>query len=63
VTAELSQPLREPELKWEEIALDFVMGLTMTQSGYDSLWIIVDRLARVAHFIPVSTTYTGPQQA
>jgi hypothetical protein len=38
----LLQPLHVPEWKWEEIAMDFVMGLSKTQSGYDSLWVIVD---------------------
>jgi hypothetical protein len=37
-----------PEWKWEEIAMDFIMGLPRTQSGYDSIWVIVDRLTKVA---------------
>jgi hypothetical protein len=41
----------------------FVMGLPRTQSGYDSIWVIVDRLTKVAHFIPIKMTYTGPQLA
>jgi transposase InsO family protein len=41
--------------------MDFIMGLTRTQSGYDSIWVIVDRLTKVAHFIPVKTTYSRPQ--
>jgi transposase InsO family protein len=49
--------------KWEEIAMDFIMGLLRTTSRYDSIWVIVDRLTKVAHFIPVKTTYTGPQLA
>jgi hypothetical protein len=51
------------EWKWEEIAIDFIVGLPRTQSGYDSIWVIVDRLTKVAHFIPVKTTYSGPQLA
>jgi hypothetical protein len=39
------------------------MGLPRTQSDYDSNWVIVDRLTKVAHFIPVKTTYSGPQLA
>jgi hypothetical protein len=52
-----------PKWKWEEIAIDFIVGLPRTQSGYDSIWVIVDRLTKVAHFIPVKTTYSGPQLA
>jgi hypothetical protein len=37
------------------------VGLSRTQSGYDSIWVIVDRLTKVAHFISVNTTYSGPQ--
>jgi hypothetical protein len=55
--------LQVPEWKWEEIAMDFIMGLPRTQSGYDSIWVIVDRLTKVAHFIPIKTTYSGPQLA
>jgi hypothetical protein len=50
-----------PEWKWKEIATYFIMGLPRTQSGYDSIWVIMDRLTKVAHFIPVKTTYSGPQ--
>jgi hypothetical protein len=52
-----------PKWKWEEIAMDFIVGLPRTQSGYDSIWVIVDRLTKVAHFIPVKTTYSGSQLA
>jgi hypothetical protein len=57
----LLQPLQVPEWKWEEIAMDFIVGLPRTQSSYDSIWVIMDRLIKVAHFIPVKTTYSGPQ--
>jgi hypothetical protein len=52
-----------PEWRWEEIAMDFIVGLPKTQSGYDSIWVIVDRQTKVAHFIPVKTTYSGPPLA
>jgi hypothetical protein len=52
-----------PEWKWEEIAINFIVGLLRTQSGYDSIWVIVDRLSKVALFIPVRTTYFEPQLA
>jgi hypothetical protein len=50
-------------LKWEEIGMDFIVGLPRTRDGYDSIWVIVDRLTKVAHFIPVKTTYTGAKLA
>jgi hypothetical protein len=52
-----------PEWKWEEIAMDFIVGLLRTLSGYDSNGVIVDRLTKVAHFMLVKTTYSGPQLA
>jgi hypothetical protein len=61
--AGLLQPLKVPEWKWEEIGMDFIVGLPRTRDGYDSIWVIVDRLTKVAHFIPVKTTYSGAQLA
>jgi hypothetical protein len=43
--------------------MDFIVGLPRTQKGYDSIWVIMDQLTKVAHFIPVKMTYTGPQLA
>jgi hypothetical protein len=59
----LLQPLKIPEWKWEEIGMDFLVGLPRTQAGYDSIWVIVDRLTKVAHFIPVKTTYSDAKPA
>jgi transposase InsO family protein len=39
--------------------MDFIVGLPKTQSSYDSIWVIVDHLSKVAHFILVKTTYKG----
>jgi hypothetical protein len=47
----------------EDIGLDFIVGLPHTQAGYDSISVIVDRLTKVAHFIPVKTTYSGAKLA
>jgi hypothetical protein len=55
----LLQPLPVPKWKWEEIGMDFVIGLPRTQKGNDSIWVIIDRLTKVAHFIPVKTTFGG----
>jgi hypothetical protein len=57
----LLYPLKIPKWKWEEIGMDFMTGLPRTPRGYDSIWVIVDRLTKVAHFIPVKTTYKGSQ--
>jgi hypothetical protein len=59
----LLQPLMIPEWKWEEISIDFIVGLPKTQSGYDSIWVIIDRLSKVAHFFLVKTTYKGSKLA
>jgi hypothetical protein len=61
--AGLLQPLKVPEWKWEEISMDFIVGLPRTWDGYDLIWVIVDRLTKVAHFIPVKTTYSEAQLA
>jgi hypothetical protein len=59
--AGLLQPLQVPKWKWQEIAIDFIVALPRTQSGYDSIWVIMNRLTKVAHFTPVKTTYSGLQ--
>jgi hypothetical protein len=59
----LLHPLKIPEWKWEQIGMDFIVGLPRTPAGYDSIWVIVDRLTKVAHFIPVRTNYTGAKLA
>ncbi|GJQ99078.1 putative reverse transcriptase domain-containing protein [Tanacetum coccineum] len=51
----LQQP-EIPEWKWERITMDFVTGLPRTSSGYDSIWVIVDRLTKSAHFLPMKKT-------
>jgi transposase InsO family protein len=43
--------------------MDFIVGLPTTQSGYDSIWVIIDRFSKVAHFILVKITYKGPKLA
>ena len=44
--------------KWEVIIMDFIVGLPCSQKGHDSIWVIVHRLTKVAHFIPVKIAYT-----
>jgi hypothetical protein len=61
--AGLLQPLKIPQWKWEEISMDFIVRLPTTQSGYDSIWVIVDHFSNVAHFMPFKTTYKGAKLA
>ena len=49
------QPLPIPSWKWEDISMDFIVGLLNTSQHHDSIWVIVDRLTKTAHFIPVHT--------
>ncbi|WVZ88949.1 hypothetical protein U9M48_035416 [Paspalum notatum var. saurae] len=59
----LLQPFKILERKWEKISMDFIVGLPRTQSGFDSICVVVDRLTKVAHFILVKTTYSGVKLA
>ena len=59
----LLQELPLPEWKWERITMDFVVGLPKTRKGHDSIWVIVYRLTKSAHFLAVKTTYTVAQYA
>jgi hypothetical protein len=43
--------------------MDFIVGLPHTQVGYDSIWVIVDHLTKVTHFITVKTSYSGANLA
>ncbi|GJT17802.1 putative reverse transcriptase domain-containing protein [Tanacetum coccineum] len=45
-----------PEWKWEKITMDFVTKLPKTTNGYDTIWVIVDRLTKSAHFLPMRET-------
>jgi hypothetical protein len=53
----LWQPLSTQEWKWDNISMDFILGLTLTAQKFDLIWVIVDRLSKSAHFIPVNTKY------
>ncbi|GKD22885.1 putative reverse transcriptase domain-containing protein [Tanacetum coccineum] len=48
--------LEIPEWKWEKITMDFVTKLPKTTNGYDTIWVIVDRLIKSAHFLPMRET-------
>jgi hypothetical protein len=52
-SAGLMQPLDIPEWKWEDIGMDFIIGLPLTPKKKDMIWVIVDRLTKSAHFWPL----------
>ncbi|KAJ9539320.1 hypothetical protein OSB04_032053 [Centaurea solstitialis] len=51
------QSLDIPVWKWEDITMDFVTKLPRTLKGSDAIWVIVDRLTKTAHFLPIKETY------
>jgi hypothetical protein len=53
----LLQPLSIPDWKWDNISMYFIVGLPLTARKFDSIWVIVNRHTKSAHFIPVNTTY------
>jgi hypothetical protein len=55
--AGLLQPLSILEWKWDDIGMDFIVGLPWMACKFDSIWVIVDCLSKSAHFIPVHTHY------
>jgi hypothetical protein len=56
-TAGPLQSLPIPTWKWEDISMDFIVGLPRIAKGYDSIWVIIDRLTKIAHFLPVKTDH------
>ncbi|XP_073120101.1 uncharacterized protein [Henckelia pumila] len=61
--AGLLKPLPIPEWKWENITMDFFVGLPRTVRGSNAIWVIVDRLTKSAHFLPVRTNFSMTQYA
>jgi hypothetical protein len=55
----LLQPLSIPEWKWDDTSMDFIVGLPMTTTN----WVIVDRLSKSAHFIPIHPRYDAQRYA
>ncbi|KAF5801008.1 putative nucleotidyltransferase, Ribonuclease H [Helianthus annuus] len=69
VKAEHQKPsglLQQPELpewKWECVTMDFITKLPKTRKGNDTIWVIVDRLTKSAHFLPIKETYSSDMLA
>lgn len=55
----LLQEIKIPTWKWEDIKIDFVVGLPRTQKSQDSMWVVVDRLTNCARFISVKSSYSA----
>ena len=58
VPSGLLQPIKIPEWKWDRITMDFVVGLPVTGRKHDSVWVMVDRFNKSAHFLLVRTDYS-----
>jgi hypothetical protein len=56
--AGMLKPLLIPKWKWDEIAMDFILGLPKTPTGEDSIWVVVNRLTKSAHFIPIKVKWS-----
>ncbi|GJZ68992.1 putative reverse transcriptase domain-containing protein [Tanacetum coccineum] len=58
----LQQP-KIPEWKWENINMDFITKLPRTRSGHDAIWVVVDRLTKLAHFVATREDYSTEKLA
>ncbi|WMV45900.1 hypothetical protein MTR67_039285 [Solanum verrucosum] len=59
----LSQDKSIPTWMWEDVNIKFIVGLPQTRRQYDSIWVIVDRMTKSAHFIPVKISYVAEDYA
>ena len=54
------QPLEISSGRWESISMDFIVDLPMIPGGYDTILVVVDRLTKMAHFIPTRESVSAP---
>jgi hypothetical protein len=59
----LLQPLSIIEWKWDDVSMDFIVGLPLTARKFDSIWVIVDQLFKSTQFIPSHTNYNVQKYA
>src|SRR3954469_8635000 len=57
------QPLPIPEWKWDKVNMDFITGFPKTQKGNDAIFVVIDRISKVAHFLPIRESITASQLA
>jgi len=55
--AGLLQPLQVPEWKWETIIMDFITNFPKTIKKHDAIMVLVDKLSKTSHFIPIKSTF------
>src|SRR3954467_6919184 len=55
------QPFPIPEWKWDKVSMDFITGFPKTQKGNDAIFVVIDRLSKVAHFLPICESITASQ--
>ncbi|XP_070058089.1 uncharacterized protein [Nicotiana tomentosiformis] len=60
---DIMEAMEIPTWKWKVINMDFIVGLPRTQRKFDPIWVIVDRLTKLAHLLPVRTTYSAEDYA
>jgi hypothetical protein len=56
-TAGPLQSLSIPTWKWEDISMDFIVGVPRIAKGFDSTWVIIDQLTKITHFLPIKVKY------
>jgi hypothetical protein len=61
--AGLLQPLSIPAWKWEDISMDFIVGLPLTGGKFNFIWVIIDQITKSAHFILMHTFYRTEKYA
>ncbi|KAA3465611.1 integrase [Gossypium australe] len=58
VASGLLLPVMIPEWKWDRVTMDFVSGLPLSSKKKDAIWVVVDRLTKTTHFIPIHIDYS-----
>ena len=57
------QLLPIPLWKWDEVGMDFITSFPKTKRGHNAIWVVIDRLSKVAHFLPIREAITTSQLA